>query len=112
MPAKMNAQCQPRASAIGGTSERRDDGADIRARVEDGRGRRAFAFRKPQRDGFDGGGKVTALTEAERDAGDVESADAADKRVARAPRGSTRDRDRVADLRAELVDRTSRRSAG
>ena len=92
------------ADRDGGHDQRRDDGADVGAGVEDCGGRSALALGKPQGDRLDGRGEIAAFAEPQRDAREKESADAVDQGVPDgrdAPRG---DRNRVADLRAEAVD--------
>ena len=58
-----------------GYGHRRDDRADVGARVEQPRGERALALREPFRDRFDRGGKVSRLAKSEDEAHENEAGD-------------------------------------
>jgi hypothetical protein len=87
-----------------GHCQRRENGADVRARIEDACRERALAPGKPLRNGLDGGGKIPGLTQAEEKARDGETQHAARERMTHRRDAPHADRERIADARAELVD--------
>ena len=87
-----------------GNDERRENGSDICAGVEDAGGQRALALRKPLGDGLDGGGKVSGFAEAEEEARDAEFEGGIGQRVAHRGEAPDAHDDDVADARADLVD--------
>ena len=82
----------------------RQDRTHVRPRVEHGGGQGAFPAREPMGDRFDGGRKVSSLTEPERDACREKAADTTHQCVAHRRQAPRRDRQGVARARAEAVD--------
>jgi len=87
--------------------QRSEDGADIRAAIEDAGSQRAFALREPIRDGADGGREVRGLAQAEGEARDAEAHRTARQRVphgGHAPQGHGYG---IAQARAGPVDQAA-----
>ncbi len=90
-----------------GDEEGGEDGADVRAGVEDsGRGGALFLW-EPFGDGFDGGGEIAGLAETEAEACDAEAEGGAGERGAEACEGPECKGDGVTDAGADLVDEAS-----
>src|SRR5205823_1156142 len=80
---------------------RREDRADIRARVEERSRVRSLLLREPERDRLDRRREIPPFAEPERHARGAEAEDAPDQRVPYRGDAPGGDRDRVPDARAE-----------
>ena len=90
-----------------GDDERRQNGAEICAGVEDAGGQRALALREPLGDGLDGGREVAGFAKAEAEARNAELKHRVGQRVAHGGEAPDGHDDHVADARADLVDEPS-----
>ena len=84
--------------------ERREDGAEVGAGVEEAGREGALVTWEPFGDGFDGCGEVAGLAEAEGETRDGEAEDRGGEGVGHGGERPGADDDRVADARADFVD--------